>query len=152
MTALCELAQPLIIIEQQDDLNSELDSSSEEDAGAIEGEDAGERALKREEENAARLKKRKYRERLANPSIVKRAASHQVVKKSAEQPQTKKLKVQSTRPVSAKRQSARAHAVGIAAEVEKRLHEEATKKVSCLKIRAQSRAKSKVKIGKGFQI
>lgn len=62
--------------------------------------------------------------------MVKRAASRQIVKGQNTARPKKKLKIRHESAGSAIRQSARAHAIGIAAEVEKRLVEEAARKVA----------------------
>lgn len=119
----------LNLLEKQEDHDSELDSSSEDDNVIDEGDDAGEKVLKQQEKHAARVGKRKALGHMANPTVIKRAASRQTKDSSTAALPRKKPKLQHERLLSATRQSARAHAVGIAAEVEKRLHEEATKKV-----------------------
>lgn len=118
----------LTYLDQQDDHDSELDSSSEEDENVAEAEDAGERDLKLQEKEAARARRRKAAEAFGKSNTINRAASRPTSLGKASKP-TKRPRPVDVRP-SAKRQSSRAHAVEIAADVEKRLEQDATKRVS----------------------
>lgn len=116
------------------DHDSELDDSSEEEtAGAIESEDAGELALQKEEKGRQRMRKRKAAEALSRsktgaklPENDKSASSAQAAEAQARKA-ARRIRLSGL--LSAKRQSSRAHALEVAGAVEKKLEEEAAKRV-----------------------
>ncbi|ORY83899.1 YL1 nuclear protein-domain-containing protein [Protomyces lactucae-debilis] len=104
--------------DQVDDHNSELDSSSEEDAAQQEPEDAGEQALKTQEKAANRQKKRRAAEAFtkAKPKV-----KQIPVAANTATPQLPKKRDRASLNTSAQRQSARAHTRQVAGAVEQRL-------------------------------